>query len=679
MRKKQTKTNKTKMKSKIDPYHANVIASYFKVKEDFLNIIQVKKDFQFVLDRFRINPIPVTKETKNIFQCLDTQQIFRNDINEIILDDIEMLQYNYEVSYSEYLRVTKEHENQEKDYELKFKKIVYTSDDFQRYGNVIPPEVNIIHNYCFSNSTFESFVIPTTIKKLSDYCFQYCENLTSIEIPSSVTYIGESAFSNCTSLVTVYLSTNIVDLSNYAFHNCQQLKNINVPPYLKSIGSYCFQKCAIEEMDFPESFESIGDNCFENCHSLKRIDLSIAFQVEDIFPDTFKNCYQLTEILLPSNLKTFNKFSFENCTSLETIVIPSSTWNFGYDCFKNCSSLKELIIQNEDSFIQGQFIEGCTSLTKIELPLINGYCSYLPSENEKEILERNGIPCYSSIKNSKERTELKSLEFMNNDITDCKLLDGHHTITSIYLPSTITSLKKDSFQFFSELKNLIIPKNISRMEFSFPPLLFIKCDDIKFSDGKTSFKEKVPYKTYSILKRGGIHCENVKINNDQIVKLPTDCNLFIKNCDLNNENLLKEIPSNIIELCDWKCLDKTITSLIIPSTVKYCIINSIHPETITNLVELKCYKHHVQQYHLIDIFTNLTKIEIIDGSLDDIVVSYDYHLKMKEKGILLNNVDYINNDREKYGKKLPDVVKSINDYLPEKYDLKESTINFDKN
>ena len=60
------------MYSKLDPFHAEIIAHYLKQKEDFLNIIQVKKDFLFLLDRFRMNLIPITKETKNLFQYLDT-------------------------------------------------------------------------------------------------------------------------------------------------------------------------------------------------------------------------------------------------------------------------------------------------------------------------------------------------------------------------------------------------------------------------------------------------------------------------------------------------------------------------------------------------------------------------------------------------------------------------------
>jgi len=54
-----------------------------KEKKIFLNIIQVNKQYEYLLDRFRINPIPITENTKNLFQCLDTQ-IFSKQNDEII-------------------------------------------------------------------------------------------------------------------------------------------------------------------------------------------------------------------------------------------------------------------------------------------------------------------------------------------------------------------------------------------------------------------------------------------------------------------------------------------------------------------------------------------------------------------------------------------------------------------
>ena len=74
------------------------------------------------MDRFRINPIPITKENKNLFQFLDTQQIFKEKSDEIILDDIDILQINYKVNYSQYLKMKEENKNNDR--QLIFKKIV---------------------------------------------------------------------------------------------------------------------------------------------------------------------------------------------------------------------------------------------------------------------------------------------------------------------------------------------------------------------------------------------------------------------------------------------------------------------------------------------------------------------------------------------------------------------------
>ena len=88
----------------LDPYHLQIVSHFFETKQDFLNIIQVKKVYQYLLDRFRINPIPITNETKNLFQFIDTQQMFEEEEEEIKTDNIKILQINYEVTYSESIK-----------------------------------------------------------------------------------------------------------------------------------------------------------------------------------------------------------------------------------------------------------------------------------------------------------------------------------------------------------------------------------------------------------------------------------------------------------------------------------------------------------------------------------------------------------------------------------------------
>lgn len=70
----------------------------------------MNKKYRLLLDRFRVKPIKITKEPKNIFQFLDTQQLFGKVVydedieNEAFLENTKILQYNYEVSYSDYLK-----------------------------------------------------------------------------------------------------------------------------------------------------------------------------------------------------------------------------------------------------------------------------------------------------------------------------------------------------------------------------------------------------------------------------------------------------------------------------------------------------------------------------------------------------------------------------------------------
>ena len=93
------------MKSKLDPFHLQIVSHYFKTKIDLLNVIQITKKYQYLLDRFRINPIPITNKTKNLFHYLDTQQLFNNVEEQIILDEIQILQIPYEISYSTFIEL----------------------------------------------------------------------------------------------------------------------------------------------------------------------------------------------------------------------------------------------------------------------------------------------------------------------------------------------------------------------------------------------------------------------------------------------------------------------------------------------------------------------------------------------------------------------------------------------
>ena len=598
------------MKSKIDPFHAQIVAQYFKRKEDYINFILIKKDFEYILDRFRINPIPITNDTQKLFQFLDTQQVFRKE-DEVILNDIDTLQINYELDYKNYLKMKEEYK--QKEIQVKAKKISYG-------GKSIPEEVSILEKY---DSHDTEVVVPSHIKQIKGKFLMYDHKIKTVIIPDSVTQLGWDTFS-CCDLETLILSTNLTECPKKMVNICYNFKHIKLPPYLKKLGHGCFLDCrSLKEIVIPSTVESIGGECFREC------------------------------------------------SSLQSIIFPSSVTKIGKYALRQCSQLKELIVENKNCHIEGTFFFGCDALTKLQLPTINGYCTFIPSYDEKLIMERNGIKSYHFVFDAIERKELKSLEFINDE----KLLQyliSCYDYTSLYIPTTVTEIRKYFFWNLKNLKEIILPPHITVFDDEYSTLENKKVNYIKYTDGRTSIENKVFYSDYKILKTHGIHCKNIISCEDILNDFPTDSSITMRY--FNDENLLKlkNIPTNVTEIVNFNFLDESITSLSIPSTVKK-ITNSyfLNNKYFSNLVELKCYKNHVENIHLIDKLRKLTKIEIIDGNLDDVLVRYKYHLIMKEKGILFNNVDYIWKDIKKYGYKIPSIVKSIDNSYKNIYSINE--------
>ena len=289
-----------------------------------------------------------------------------------------------------------------KDKQMKFKQIVYEKEDRMIYGETIPDDITILGNRCFEKSSFTEIIIPSNVKIIKPWCFSQSYNISKMIIPDSVTKIEMCAFKGCSNLTSVVMSSNSTEISYGIFENCINLKEIHIPQHLNT---------------FPLK-------CFNNCNSL-------------------------SEIEIPSSVEWFGKKCFNNCSILKSIRIPSSVKSIETKSFKNCKQLEELIIENEKICLKSQFFEGCTSLTKIQIPTINGYCLYIPSNEEKKILERNGIKMYHYFSNPIVRKELKSIEIVNDEILSIDDLKCYN-YTSLYIPSTISKLETTFFFFYVE-------------------------------------------------------------------------------------------------------------------------------------------------------------------------------------------------------------------------------------
>ena len=94
--------------------------------------------------------------------------------------------------------------------------------------------------------------------------------------------------------------------------------------------------------DFPVT--SIGQAAFRDCSNLTEIVLPDS--LTSIRDSAFSGCSNLVSIDLPDNLTSIGKWAFNGCTNLSSIDFASSLNSMGESAFRNCSSLTNIVLPN---------------------------------------------------------------------------------------------------------------------------------------------------------------------------------------------------------------------------------------------------------------------------------------------------------------------------------------------
>ena len=99
-----------------------------------------------------------------------------------------------------------------------------------------------------------------------------------------------------------------------------------------------------------QTVTSIGSGCFRNCGDLTTIVLPDT--VTRICSEAFLGCTKLRGLYLPDGMETIGQDAFSGCTELEAICIPAEVSSIAPGCFDDCASLRYIIYNG--SFEQWQ-------------------------------------------------------------------------------------------------------------------------------------------------------------------------------------------------------------------------------------------------------------------------------------------------------------------------------------
>ena len=283
-------------------------------------------------------------------------------------------------------------------------------------------------------------VIPGGTRKIGDYVFFYCSNLTSIAIPDSVTSIGERAFVGCSGLTSITIGNGVTSIGSYAFSGCSGLTSVTIPDRVTRIGEYAFRGVTAEIVwgDAPQ-ITSIGDYAFSGYQGTT---FTIPDSVTRIGKSAFSGCSGLTSVTIPDSVTSIGNDAFADCSGLTNITIPDSVTSIGERVFYNCSGLTSVTIPNSVTSIGDYAFSGCSELTSIAIP------DSVTSIGEQAF---DGVTAEIIWGDAPQITSIGDYAF-----------SGYQG-TTFTIPDSVTSIGSSAFSGCSGLTSIAIPDSVSNI------------------------------------------------------------------------------------------------------------------------------------------------------------------------------------------------------------------------
>ena len=345
---------------------------------------------------------------------------------------------------------------------------------------ILPNSVSLIESFAFDGcENLKSLTVPANCREIKMMAIYNCKRLENVTLPAVLSKIDDTNFSLCPKLLDISVNTsslyyksdngalytkNGLSLLHYPIGKSET--SFTIPLGVVTVGPYAFYHSNLESIFIPSSVTTIESVAFGYCKNLVQID--IPNSVTKIGMMAFENCSNLSSVKMSDNVSKIEMMTFSYCTNLQTFTVGKNVREMDGTAFSGCASLKSYEVDEENPVLSS--IEGVLYSKDRKKLLKCPNALYSTSYAVPDGVEIIAEYAFQKCQNIEKFTLPESLTTIETSAF------SYCSMTTINLPSTVSSIGWMAFEECDKLETFIIPDAVTEI----PMMMLYGCDNLSY-------------------------------------------------------------------------------------------------------------------------------------------------------------------------------------------------------